>query len=108
MKKVIMGVLSVLPGVFFIAGLTVNKIIYSELEKYGYDSLPDGIVRLYTAGTILIAAAVLFYIGAVITYLVYNWKNLYITHDKKIGWGYMIVCIGVVAMPAYWYNFIRK
>lgn len=108
MKKIIMGILSVLPAVLFIAGLTVNKIVYSELEKYGYDALPDSMAGLYNAGSIILAAAVLFYIAAVITYLVYNRKNLYITHDKKIGWGYMIVCIGVVAMPAYWYNFIKK
>ena len=108
MKKGIMGVLSVLPVVLYIAGLTVNKIVYSELEKYDYSTFPDSVARLYNAGLILFAAAVLFYVAAIITYLVYNWKNLYITHDKKIGWGYMIVCIGVVAMPAYWYNFIRE
>lgn len=108
MKKVIMGVLSVLPAVLFIAGVTVNKIVYSEWVKYDYNTLPDSVVRLYTAGIIILAAAALFYVAAVITYLVYNWKNLYITHDKKIGWGYMIVCIGVVAMPAYWYNFIKN
>lgn len=108
MKKIIMGILSVLPAVLFIAGLTVNKIVYSQWAKYDYGTLPDSMERLYSAGIIILAAAALFYVAAVIIYLVYNRKNLYITHDKKIGWGYMIVCIGVVAMPAYWYNFIKN
>lgn len=108
MKKIVMGILSVLPAALFLIQITASAIVRTVLSSPKYlETPPVWMDNFLYALMIFSAAAFVTYIIAVIVFLVYNYKNLYITQDKKIGWGYMIVCIGVVAMPAYWYNFIR-
>lgn len=108
MKKIVMGILSILPAVIFLVWIIVNTIADNMLRSHEYEEIiPAWFESLMYVSMILFAAAVIMYVIAVVVFLVYNYKNLYITQDKKIGWGYMMVCIGIVAMPAYWYNFIR-
>lgn len=108
MKKIVMGILSVLPAALFLIWSIVNTIVNNILSSREDENIISAWFESFMlVSLILFAAAVIIYVIAVIVFLVYNYKNLYITQDKKIGWGYMIVCIGVVAMPAYWYNFIR-
>ncbi len=108
MKKVIMGILSVLPLALTIIGYILNKAVSSWFISGETEPFPSYVYGAYYASLILFAASAVTYIIALIVYFVYNWKNQYIYPDKKIGWGYMIVCVGILAMPAYWYNFIRK
>lgn len=104
-----MGILSVLPAALFLIRIIAMKIAQAlaAAPKYGEET-PEWMDGFIYAAMLLYAAAFIVYLIALIVFLIYNYKNTYITHDKKIGWGYMIVCIGVIAMPAYWYNFIRQ
>lgn len=108
LKKIVMGILSVLPAALFLIWSIVNTIVNNILSSREDENIiPAWFESFMYVSLMLFAATVIMYVIAGIVFLVYNYKNLYITQDKKIGWGYMIVCIGVVAMPAYWYNFIR-
>lgn len=108
MKKIVMGILSVLPAALFLIRIIASKIAetLAAAPKYGGET-PEWIDSFIYAAMLISAAAFVIYIIALVVFLIYNFKDPYISHDKKIGWAYMMVCIGVVAMPAYWYNFIR-
>lgn len=109
MKKTVMGIISVIPIflgiVIFILGKIAGNIAVGVNDADVISPEFGAMVRaMYVLSAVMTAA----YILAVIIFFIYNHKNMYITHDKKVGWGYMLILIGIVAMPAYWYNFIYK
>lgn len=107
-KRYILCVLAWLPDILFLLCYAAFRIISSVTADQVYNDPTSIISDVYIFLAVLSAAAAILYIISLITYFIYNLKNSYITSDKKIGWGYMLVCIGFVAVPAYWYNFIRS
>lgn len=106
--RYILCVLALLPDILFLLCYAGFRIISSAGAGQVYNDPTSIISDVYIILGVMAAFAAILYVISLITYFVYNLKNIYIAGDKKIGWGYMLVCIGIVAIPAYWYNFIRS
>ena len=106
--RYIFCVLALLADILFLLCYAGFRIISSAAAGQVYNDPTSTISDVYIILAVLSVFAGIMYVISLITYFIYNLKNLYIAGDKKIGWGYMLVCIGFVAIPAYWYNFIRS
>ena len=107
-KRYIMCVLAWLPDILLLLCYVAFRIINTAAAAQVYNDQTSIISDVYIIVGVVAAVAAILYVISLITYFIYNLKNSNITSDKKIGWGYMLVCIGFVAVPAYWYNFIRS
>lgn len=67
--------------------------------------LPTGLVVLFA----LHALTILLAIGLLVVYLVDVFHNpdLTDTSDKRVLWAVLIVMVGMGAMPAYWWIYLR-
>lgn len=106
--RYIFCVLAWLPDILFLLSYVVFRILNMLAIDQVYSDTTSIIADIYIIIGVMADFAAILYVISLITYFIYNLKSSYITSDKKIGWGYMLICIGFVAVPAYWYNFIRS
>ncbi len=121
-KRILIGIAAFIPVTFislsFLIAVVIIKITgdTSDIENILQtlllvDDTSDignvfHILLVVARGMMSIGIAFAIFDG--IGFFIFNILNNQMPHDKKVGWGYMLLIINIVAVPAYWYNFIWK
>lgn len=89
-----MGIVGFMPLLLLAVGLLISKL-------GGLVEMP---AIIYVLDGILFLLGVVALLVAFVAYFVWNIRVAGLPRDDKIGWGYMIVCLSVFAIPLYWYK----
>jgi glucan phosphoethanolaminetransferase (alkaline phosphatase superfamily) len=107
-KKIIIGLLSLLPIAFFVVYFIQFYSFFVEMvERRAYYETeqpdPREFLRSFMPFFILIIVKVLISIGLLIYFLINAINNKKIDTGERIVWIITFVLVGFIAFPLYWY-----
>ena len=104
-KKIIIGLLSLLPIVFFIIYFIQFYTFFVEMLDWGAYQEPDPreFMRTFMPLFLLVLIKVLISVGLLIYFLINAINNKKIDSGERIVWILTFIFVGFIAFPLYWY-----
>jgi hypothetical protein len=105
-KKIIIGLLSLLPIVFIIIYFIQFYSLFVEMFDWGaYREQPDPreFMRTFMPLFILILIKVLISVGLLVYFLINAINNKKIDSGERVVWILTFIFVGFIAFPLYWY-----
>lgn len=105
MNRKLLGVVTFWPGIYLLIFFVVIGVAAAQ---GGGDSdnadflIPFGVLMALHLGTMLLI------IGLLIVYIRDAYKNPQIDGDKRSFWAIVLLMGGVIAMPIYWWLYMRS
>ena len=104
-KKIIIGLLSLLPIVFIAIYLVQFYTLFINMLEWGAYDEPDPreFMRTFMPLFLLILIKVLISLGLLIYFLINAINNKKIDSGERIVWILTFIFVGFIAFPLYWY-----
>ena len=104
-KKIIVGLLSLLPIVFFVIYFIQFYSFFVEMLQWGdyYEPDPREFMRTFMPLFILILAKILIFVGLLIYFLIHAINNKRIDSGERVVWILTFIFVGFISFPLYWY-----
>ena len=104
--KIFLGILTLLPFVFFAMYLSVFFSFFREM-MYHRSSSEDIFFR-FAPAFVYIGLVVVSKIGLMIYYLIHAVNNKKLDSTERIVWILIFIFVGLIGYPIYWYMRIWK
>ena len=112
-KKVLLGILSFLPFIFFIVYMSTFLSFMFEMVRH--EEFSDGGSEFPAAFTsniigIVVSAIImgLLSLGVLVFFIIHAINNPIVKSDERIIWILLFIFLGMVVFPIYWYMKIWK
>ena len=100
-SKIILGVVTLLPFVFFAMYISV---FFGFLREMMYHrSSPEDVFFHFAPALVYIGLVVVSKIGLLIYYLIHAVNNKKVDSTERIAWVLIFIFVGLVGFPIYWY-----
>ncbi len=106
-QKILLGILTCLPFIFFAIYLTLFLNLFFENIWYRHAQLEDFFFRMFPA-LIFIALMAITKIGLMIYYIIHAVNNPKLDGTERVVWILIFLFVGLLGFPTYWYMRIWK
>ena len=100
MKKIVLGFVTLLPGIYAIAFFSVGLLVLI-FDWHPTVAFMQTFMALHMACILLIVGLLVFYIRDI-------YHNAALTPDQRMFWVIVLLFGNIISMPIYWYSHILR